>query len=65
MLGHHHIAGDIAAVPTADSLEFRLEQFFRRRTIEQRHAVITTERDEMQAALVLIADWFDVHSCRL
>ena len=65
VLGHHHIAGDIAAVPGADSVKRSLESLFRRRTIEQRHAVIATEGGEMQAALILIADWFDVHLCRL
>jgi len=62
VLGHHHVAGDVAGVPDADSLKGLLENLFRRRAIEQGHSVITTERDEMQAALVLIADWFDMHS---
>ena len=61
MLRHHDITRDVAAVPRADSIEFCLESVFRHQTIEQRHALIATERDEMQAALGLIADWFDVH----
>jgi hypothetical protein len=62
---HHDIIRDIAAVPDADSLQFCLEGLFRRQRIEQRHPLIATKRDEMQPALVLIADWFDMHSCRL
>ena len=62
MLGLHYVAGDVAGVPGADALKGLLEGIFRRRGIEQGHSVITAERDEMQAALVLIADWFDVHS---
>jgi hypothetical protein len=42
-----------------------LEGLFRCTRIEQREAVIATKRDEVQAALVLIADWFDVHSWKL
>ena len=56
MLGHHHTAGNVAAVPDPDSFKRSLEALFRRQTIEQRHPVIATKRDEMQAALVLIAD---------
>jgi len=55
----------LAAVPGADSPEFRHESLFRGRTIEQQHAAIAAEGNEMQAALVLIADRFEVHSCRL
>ena len=65
VLGHHYIAGDVAGVPDADSLKGSLENLFRRRAIEQGQSMIATERDEMQAALVLIADWFDMHSRRL
>ena len=65
MLGHHDITGDVAAIPDANALQFSLEGLFRRWRIKQRHPVITTERDEMQAVLVLIADWFNVHLCRL
>ena len=61
MLRHHDITRDVAAVPRADSLEFCFESVFRHQTIEQRHALIAAERDEMQAALGLIADWFDAH----
>jgi len=45
--------------------ESLLEGLFRCQRIEQRHPMIATKRDEVEAALVLIADWFDVHSCRL
>jgi len=64
VLGHHYIAGNVTAIPNADSLTRSLEGLFLfgRQTIEQRHPVIATKRDEMQAALVLIADWFDMHS---
>ena len=65
MLRHYDIARDIAAIPGADSLQFSLEGLFRCTRIEQRQAVIATKRDEVQAALVLIADWFDVHSWKL
>ena len=65
MLWHHDIASDVTAVPGSDSLQFSLEGLFRWQWIEQRNPVIVTERDEMQAVLVLIADWFDVHSCKL
>jgi hypothetical protein len=53
------------AVPGADSFQRSLEGFFRRRGIEQRQAAIATKCDEMPAALVLLADWFDVHPCEL
>jgi hypothetical protein len=35
------------------------------RGVEQLHAPITAEGDEVQAALVLIPDWLDVHSRKL
>ena len=65
MLGHHDITDDVTAVPDADSLQFSLAGLLRWQGIEQRHPVIATKRDEMQAVLVLIADWLDVHSRRL
>jgi hypothetical protein len=65
VIRHHYLAGNVAAVPDPDSLKRSLEGLFRRQTIEQPHPAITTESDEMQAPLVLIADWFDMHSCRL
>ena len=30
--------------------------------VEQFHPAIAAERNEVQAALILIADWLDVHS---
>ena len=55
MLGHHYITCNVAAVPATDSLEFSLEGLPSRNRIEERHPTITTERYEMQAALVLVA----------
>jgi hypothetical protein len=55
VLRHHHITRDVAAIPAADSLEFSLEGLSRCDRIKERHPMITTERDEMQAALVLVA----------
>ncbi len=54
-------SASISLLPRADSLEFCFESVFRHQTIEQGHALIAAERDEMQAALGLIADWFGVH----
>ena len=65
VLRHHDITDDAAAVPHADSIEFCFESVFCRQTIEQWHAAIATERDERQAALVLIVGWFDVHSVQI
>jgi hypothetical protein len=65
VLWHHYITCDVAAVAGADSLQFSLKDLFCWQRIEQRHPVITTKGDEMQAALTLVSNWFDVHSWRL
>ena len=65
MLRHHDITHDVAAIPACGLAPVLLETVFAATRIEQPHAVIATKRDEVQAALVLIADWFDVHSWKL
>ena len=65
VLRHHDISSHIAAVPDADSLEFSLESFFCCGRIQQPPTLAAAEGDEVQTALVLVSNRFDVHSCRL
>jgi hypothetical protein len=58
---HHHITGDVAAVPTSDSLEFSFEGLTRSHRVQERDSPVTTERDEVQASLLLVAFGFRSH----
>ena len=63
MLRHHDISGDEAAVPAADTFQFALKGVSRAPAgVQQFHPPIAAEGDEVQAALILITDWLDVHS---
>jgi hypothetical protein len=55
VLRHHDVTGDVAAIPTADSLEFSLQGLARYNRVEEWQPPIATEGDEMQAALLLVA----------
>jgi hypothetical protein len=46
----------------ADALQIQFERIARVCGAEQLYAVVATEGDEVQAALVLVADRLDVHS---
>jgi len=59
---HDHVSSDVTAIPAADALQFHLKGIARGGGIKQLHAPVTTERDEVQAALVLISSRLDVHS---
>jgi hypothetical protein len=53
VLRHDHVAGYIASIPAANALQFMFERLPGHSGAEQLHAPITTESDEMEAALVL------------
>jgi hypothetical protein len=55
VLRHHDVTGDVAAIPTADSLEFSLEGLAGCYRVKESLPSITTESDEMKAALLLVA----------
>jgi hypothetical protein len=59
---HHHISCDEAAIPAADTFQFALKSISGRSGVEKLHPSIAAEGDEVQAALILISDWLDVHS---
>jgi len=52
---HYHVTDNAKSIPTMYSLQFALEYFPRLGGVEQLHPPITTEGDEMQTALMLIA----------
>ncbi len=65
VLGHDDVSRDKTTIPAADTLQFPLKHLSRCDWVKQFLALITTEGDEVQASLILISDWFDVHACRL
>jgi hypothetical protein len=53
------------AIPAANALKYLLERIPGGDGIQQLHALIAAEGDEVQAVLAVISNWLDVHSCRL
>jgi len=47
VLGHDYVSNDVASVPAANSIQLVFKRVSRRSRVEQFHAVITTEGDEM------------------
>ncbi len=65
VLRHHDVARDETSVPAANALQFLLERISGGDGIQQLPALVAAESDEVKAALVLVSNWFNVHSCRL
>jgi hypothetical protein len=65
VLGHDHVSGDVTSIPAADTLKFQFENTARGCAIEQLQALVAAEGYEVQAALVLVTDRFNVHSAGL
>ena len=64
MFRHDHVASNGASVPTPHSLQFLLEDLSRSGGVEQFHALVATEGDEVETTLVLIANGF-AHQMKL
>lgn len=56
MRGHDHVANYGASVPMSHPSKLLLENIPRDGGVEQLHPLVTTESDEVEAALILIAN---------
>lgn len=65
VLRHDDVARNETSVPAANALQLMFERIPGGHGIQEPHAVVAAEGNEVQAALALVAHWFDVHSCRL
>ena len=63
MLGHDRVADYGASIPTPHLLKLLLEYTPPDGRVEQPYPVVTTECDEVEAALVLITNWLHEVDC--
>ena len=56
MLGHEHVACYYKTIAPPGGFEFVFEDSICRRTVQERLAPITTERDEVEHSTLLVAN---------